>query len=55
MLSRLRIWHLLAVYVAIFFLYRLAPIDAARTVLSGLMLALMVFIGTFTVLRLADK
>ncbi len=54
-LSRLRIRHLLAAYVAIFFLYRLAPFSTVRTVLSDLMLILMVFTSTLTVLRLADE
>ncbi len=54
-LNRLKVWHLVATYVAIFFLYRLAPITSVRTVLSDLMLILMVFTGTLTVMRLADK
>jgi hypothetical protein len=54
-LNRLKVWHLVATYVAIFFLYRLAPSNPVRTVLSDLMLILMIFTGTLTVMRLADK
>lgn len=54
-LSQLKVWHMVAIYVAIFFLYRLAPFDAARIVLSDLMIILMIFTGTLTVYRLADK